>query len=49
MWQLADRFADAPDTATVDRDAWFDRHMHVLVAGLRASLEGRASLPGLRL
>ncbi len=49
MWELADRIADAPDTASVDRDAWFERHMHVLVAGLRASLEGRASLPGLRL
>ncbi|HEY7105728.1 MAG TPA: helix-turn-helix domain-containing protein [Acidimicrobiia bacterium] len=48
MWELADEFAHAPDTTSVDRDAWFERHMHVLVAGLRAALEGRATLPGLR-
>jgi AcrR family transcriptional regulator len=47
LWQLADRFADAPDTADIDRDAWFDRQVRVLVAGLRASLEGRALLPDL--
>jgi AcrR family transcriptional regulator len=47
MWQLADRFADVPDDADIDRDVWFERHMHVLVAGLRASLEGRTTLPGL--
>jgi AcrR family transcriptional regulator len=48
MWELADRFSEMPDDADIDRDAWFERHMHVLVAGLRASLEGRATLPGLR-
>jgi TetR/AcrR family transcriptional regulator, tetracycline repressor protein len=48
MWQLADRLADLPDDAIVDRDLWFERHVQVLVAGLRASLEGRVTLPGLR-
>ncbi len=48
MWQLADAFAGMPDNADIDRAAWFERHMHVLVAGLRASLEGRTTLPGLR-
>jgi AcrR family transcriptional regulator len=45
MWQLADGFADVPDDVGIDRDAWFERHLHVLVAGLRASLEGRTTLP----
>jgi AcrR family transcriptional regulator len=48
MWQLADGFAEVPDTVEISRDAWFERHIHVLVAGLRASLEGRATLPGIR-
>jgi AcrR family transcriptional regulator len=48
MWQLADRFAEMPDTVEVDRDSWFERHIHVILAGLRASLEGRTTLPGLR-
>ena len=47
MWQLADAFADVPDDVDIDRDAWFERHMHVLVAGFRVSLEGRTTLPGL--
>jgi TetR/AcrR family tetracycline transcriptional repressor len=47
MWELADRFAEMPDTVEVSRDAWFERHIHVLVAGLRASLEGRTTLPGI--
>ena len=46
MWQLADRFAEIPDAVEVSRDAWFERHISVLVAGLRASLEGRITLPG---
>ena len=46
MWQLADGFAEMPDTVEISRDAWFERHIHVLVAGLRASLEGRITLPG---
>ncbi|HXY94628.1 MAG TPA: TetR family transcriptional regulator [Acidimicrobiia bacterium] len=45
MWQVADEFADLPDNTEVNRDAWFERHVNVLVAGLRASLEGRATLP----
>lgn len=48
MWELADSLADLPDEVSTDRDAWFERHVNVLVAGLRASLEGRATLPGLR-
>jgi TetR/AcrR family tetracycline transcriptional repressor len=48
MWELADLFASVPDDADIDRDAWFERHVHVIVAGLRASLEGRTTLPGLR-
>ena len=47
MWQLADRFAEVPDNVEISRDAWFERHIHVLVAGLRASLEGRITLPGI--
>ncbi len=46
MWQLSDRFSEIPDSVEIDRDAWFERHIHVLVAGLRASLEGRITLPG---
>ena len=34
MWQLADGFAEVPDTVEISRDAWFERHIHVLVAGL---------------
>jgi hypothetical protein len=47
MWELADALAGLPDDADVSSDAWFERHIHVLVAGLRAALEGRATLPGL--
>jgi AcrR family transcriptional regulator len=47
MWELADSLAGVPDDADVSGDAWFERHLHVLVAGLRAALEGRATLPGL--
>jgi AcrR family transcriptional regulator len=47
MWELADALAGVPDDADVSGDAWFERHLHVLVAGLRAALEGRATLPGL--
>lgn len=47
-WELADLFAETPDDFEVSRDAWFERHVHVLVAGLRTTLEGRTTLPGLR-
>jgi AcrR family transcriptional regulator len=47
MWELADALAGVPDDVDVSSDAWFERHIHVLVAGLRAALEGRTTLPGL--